>query len=628
MLKIVLFMLLVSTSVSAQDPHFEMRKSWARTLKALLLYIEKKEGHKVVHEKNFLMRIQLISEAWADSRYDCFYAGWPSVKKGDLCQSPDTTNSSYNKSACKENQFQCQPLLFGKGKCVERQNGFANCEKASGGNYDFLKNLSRKEIEDMREMSLLADDVCKNDNSEVCQNVKSKLSDGLKSIDRAFEESFVATPDLFKSTRLVPRVTESKVHAEDCADPEHEHQKLAKAVAQVATKSVDDLYEKMKAEFEASPLCDPLKVINDPAERQSAVVLSLLTKELKDIDYLGNNKGPKEAFLQKLAERWKLAPETTKDVLPLLNLLKPYPQADDERRNLVARAKGIIIQDVMKNYRPDASMMADLKSELAENNIFTKNDAGRVECPFVSKDAFLKAMKGREEVLKRQGAAIKKKGQITIVDYTRPSNERRLFVIDLESNKVLHNTWVAHGGGGGKETEGKDKKGGSPEMSNVPGSLKSSDGFIIASQASYGNKYGNNVILKGIDSHNTNLQARAVVMHGWGSPMHPYAAGVEEYNFDTEKYDPPFDIVDKVKRTDFKNGTTKDMERTLNSLRSSVTTGPYLGATEGCLGVPMTSAKHLDRKGRNKTQLELLREDLPGSIIFNYSGPGMKSKYL
>jgi hypothetical protein len=53
-----------------------------------------------------------------------------------------------------------------------------------------------------------------------------------------------------------------------------------------------------------------------------------------------------------------------------------------------------------------------------------------------------------------------------------------------------------------------------------------------------------------------------------------------------------------------------------------------MDGTNGCIGVPEANARQLDRKGRNMSQLELLREDLPGSIIMNYSGPEMKSKFF
>jgi hypothetical protein len=150
----------------------------------------------------------------------------------------------------------------------------------------------------------------------------------------------------------------------------------------------------------------------------------------------------------------------------------------------------------------------------------------------------------------------------------------------------------------------------------------------LAHSKSVGAKYGPNIILKGIDSSNSNMQARAVVLHGWGSPMDSYSLGMEDYNSDTGAYEPPHDVVERIMNTDFKNASTLDMEKVLQSTFSSIAMSPYLNGTEGCLGVSEINIKHLDRKGRDKTQLELLREDLPGSLIFNYSGPQMESKFF
>lgn len=639
-----LFMLLVSFSLHAEtdyDPDFEMRVSFIKSVKSLLSEIELKEKNLVVEsERKFLERFKVMSEAWADSRYNCFYGGWPStsVLSGGkkLCQNPSKTNSSYDKATCKENELQCQPLLFGKGLCVsfatkaDRNKTFANCEgkfqSEHKGNYDFLKQPTRKEVEDLRELSALAAEVCSGKESGICKKMMEKLPHGLKSLDAAHTNA-VTVVSVPVTEVGAPKV--EKENPAECVDPTHQHENLATEVTNAITKTVDDRYEEIKKEFLSSPMCDPAKIVNDPDKKPSGMLMGRIVSDMRGFEYLGNSPGPKDAYFQKFADRFKLSDEVRGKVLPLLNALKPYPQnSESERRNLLAKSRGLILQDFLKNYKAENVPVDILKEELAGNLIFAENDEGVIECPFLTKDAFLKALAGRDAVLKNHGASLKNKDQITIVDYSRPSNERRMFVIDLKTNKVLHNTWVAHGGGGGKEGPGKDGFGSSPEMSNVSGSNKSSDGFIIATSKASGKLYGPNVLLKGIDVGNNNLAARQVVLHGWGSPMHSYTAGVEEYNVDTETYGAPYDPIEKIKNADFSRATTKEMEKSLWGIKASTSISKYLGATEGCLGVPMINVKHLDRKGRDKTQLELLREDLPGSLIFNYSGPEMKSKYF
>lgn len=637
-----LIMLLMSFSLHAEvvDPHFEMRVSWIKSVKALLSEIETKEKNLVVKEKSFLEQFKLMEEAWADSRYNCFYGGWPSTLiqsgKKKLCQNPSRTNSSYSASSCKNDELQCQPLLFGKGLCVsfatqaQRNKTFANCENKfqteHKGSYDFLKSPTRKEVEDLRELSVLAAEICSKKQSGICKKLMDKLPDGLKSLEQAHNQAVAVAEVVTAVTAPVVVTTIDPVpESKECADPTHEHEKLAESFERVANKTLDEMYDNMKAEFQSSPFCDPLKVINDPTSRPSGPYLYKFYADLRKMDFLNMQSGPKDSFYQNLADKYKLSPELKNDVLPILNAMGPG--TDDNRRKLVAQAKGLMLQDYLKNYRPDASAADDVKAELVKNKIFTENANGEIECPFVTKDAFMKAMAGRENVLKAHGGSLKNKDQLTIVDYSRPSNERRMFVMDLKSNKVLHNTWVAHGGGG-NNAAGKDGFGSSPDMSNVKGSNKSSDGFVIATQKSQGKLFGPNVLLRGIDSDNSNMAARQVILHGWGSPMADYSAGTQDYDYETEKYGPVYDALEKVKSTDFKNMPTKDMERAINSMSSTISVAKYLGATEGCLGVPVINVKHLDRKGRDKTQIELLRDDLPGSVIFNYSGPDMKSKFF
>lgn len=636
MLKIILVILVMCGFAHADsESDFQMRVSWVKTMKELMLHLEKKEGHLLVqHERTFLERLKLIDEAWADSRFNCFYGGWPSSKKGKYCQNPSRTNPNYSKTACRENELQCQPLLFGKGHCApgatqeQRNKSFSTCEEKSGGKYDHLKDLDQKEIDELKEMSILANDVCEGQTTSICKKVKDKVKDGIKALDRAaVQVSSAVVPEPERAPVVVPDVpvvpvvaddTEEE-HPEDCEDPAHEHEKLAMTMNQVSSVSLDSMYEKIKEEFLASPMCDPLKIVNDPSERPSALMMSRIMTDVKQIDYIGFQSGPKDEFLKKLSEKWQISPDIQSEVLPMLNQLKSSGTGE-----IAARIKGLILQDFIK--KKNVGPVQEVKEELVKHHIFTKNDKGEIECPFVSKDAFMKAVRGRENMMKKFD--VRKKGQITIVDYTRPSNERRMFVIDLNSNKVLHNTWVAHGAGGGSETEGKDGFGSSPDMSNSSGSLKSSDGFILAAQASSGNRFGNNVLLFGADKNNNNISSRGIVIHGWDSPFDSYSTGVEMYDYETGKYGKPEDVVSLLRNADFRKDSKIDMDDTLMKVRVATSTGQFIGATEGCLGVPKINVQHMDRKGRDKNQLELLREDLPGSVIFNYSGPDMESKYF
>ena len=71
---------------------------------------------------------------------------------------------------------------------------------------------------------------------------------------------------------------------------------------------------------------------------------------------------------------------------------------------------------------------------------------------------------------------------LTVIDYSKPSNERRLWVIDVKNTKVLFNTWVAHG----KNSGGVN----ATTFSNDPRSLKSSLGVFVTLLNTYSGSHG------------------------------------------------------------------------------------------------------------------------------------------
>lgn len=96
---------------------------------------------------------------------------------------------------------------------------------------------------------------------------------------------------------------------------------------------------------------------------------------------------------------------------------------------------------------------------------------------------------------------------LTIIDYSKPSSERRLWVLDLKNGKVLFNTWVSHGKNSGNVM--------ATSFSNRSGSLKSSIGvFLTHGQPYYGGN-GYSLRLSGLEPGiNDNAYSRAIVVHG------------------------------------------------------------------------------------------------------------------
>lgn len=98
------------------------------------------------------------------------------------------------------------------------------------------------------------------------------------------------------------------------------------------------------------------------------------------------------------------------------------------------------------------------------------------------------------------------KQMLTIIDYSKPSTEKRLWVFDLSKARVLYNTWVAHG---------KNSGGLVPtSFSNAPGSLKSSIGVFVTDRPYIGDN-GYSLRLSGLDQgYNDNAFRRDIVIHG------------------------------------------------------------------------------------------------------------------
>lgn len=95
---------------------------------------------------------------------------------------------------------------------------------------------------------------------------------------------------------------------------------------------------------------------------------------------------------------------------------------------------------------------------------------------------------------------------LTVIDYSKPSTEKRLWTFDLRNGKTLFNTWVAHG----KNSGGLRAN----TFSNAPGSRQSSIGVFVTDQTYFG-KNGYSLKLRGLEKGiNDNALSRAIVVHG------------------------------------------------------------------------------------------------------------------
>jgi hypothetical protein len=117
--------------------------------------------------------------------------------------------------------------------------------------------------------------------------------------------------------------------------------------------------------------------------------------------------------------------------------------------------------------------------------------------------AFETAMKG---FLKLKSRGIVPKGNIlTLIDYSLSSAKKRLWVIDVQKERVLYNELVAHGMNSGSEYAN--------HFSNIIESNMSSLGFFLTSNTYIG-KHGLSLVIDGIEKGiNDNARNRAIVIH-------------------------------------------------------------------------------------------------------------------
>lgn len=95
---------------------------------------------------------------------------------------------------------------------------------------------------------------------------------------------------------------------------------------------------------------------------------------------------------------------------------------------------------------------------------------------------------------------------LSIVDFSLPSTEKRLWVLNMDTQKVLFNTYVSHG----KNTGGNM----ATKFSNIPNSLQSSLGFFVTGETYIGGN-GLSLFIDGMEKGiNDNARERYVVIHG------------------------------------------------------------------------------------------------------------------
>lgn len=114
--------------------------------------------------------------------------------------------------------------------------------------------------------------------------------------------------------------------------------------------------------------------------------------------------------------------------------------------------------------------------------------------------AFRQAVAGYNKIEK------KSRSILTLIDFTKPSTEKRLFVFDMKEKKLLYSSVVSHGKNSGENY--------ATSFSNKVGSYQSSLGFYLTG-STYQGKNGYSLLLDGLEEGiNDRARERAIVVHG------------------------------------------------------------------------------------------------------------------
>lgn len=156
----------------------------------------------------------------------------------------------------------------------------------------------------------------------------------------------------------------------------------------------------------------------------------------------------------------------------------------------------------MKSESVDETLLISTRFE--ENQVDSIYDMLQLEKMGLKRIIFQHALKGFSFL--QQKGKFAKDNIISIADFSQPSTKKRLFVIDLDQNCVLFNTYVAHGVNSGKVFAN--------QFSNKPASYMSSLGFYETTNTYLGGN-GYSLRLNGLEKGiNDNANRRDIVIHG------------------------------------------------------------------------------------------------------------------
>ena len=119
--------------------------------------------------------------------------------------------------------------------------------------------------------------------------------------------------------------------------------------------------------------------------------------------------------------------------------------------------------------------------------------------PVLDKNLFRMAMTGFSKISPKNDSLI------SIIDFSRPSTDRRYYLIDLANKTLLYHTYTSHGVNSGENM--------ATSFSNKNGSRQSSLGVYLTAET-YEGKHGTSLKLDGLErGFNNKARKRYIVIH-------------------------------------------------------------------------------------------------------------------
>ncbi len=165
----------------------------------------------------------------------------------------------------------------------------------------------------------------------------------------------------------------------------------------------------------------------------------------------------------------------------------------------------IVVAGSYKSVQADegTTVFNEVRVEKLISHIYNQIDFGK--CDRLNYEAFNKAYRGYLN-LRAAGKINADKEILSVCDFSLPSTQNRLWIIDLSKKEVVFNTFVAHGQGSGEEY--------AAAFSNSFNSHQSSLGFYVTADT-YSGEHGTSLHLVGMDEgFNDAAYDRGIVVHG------------------------------------------------------------------------------------------------------------------